>query len=182
MGPSRARMALSRVARQRMVGSAITATTPESRTDKYKGTCTARSERKGLNCCPVHLNADSICSLAHVSVFCSLWQFRVQTVATAMNATGCVQITPHRTHAHLFSLRTPAPARCEYTFGSRASRFVCVLQKSISLVMSLLNVPSTPFLFIFLSLTALLTTPTASPTPLTEIRLPLCNSALGWTV
>ena len=33
LGPSIAKMALSRVARQRMVGSAMTTTTPESRTD-----------------------------------------------------------------------------------------------------------------------------------------------------
>ena len=83
LGPSKARMALSRMARQRMVRSAITPTTPESRIDWYKET----SERKGLNWCEVHLNPDSICSLAHISDFCSFWQFRVQTVATAMNAT-----------------------------------------------------------------------------------------------
>ena len=64
-----ARMALSRVARQRKVGSAITATTLELRTDKYKETCTGTSERKGLNCCQVHLNPDCICRLAHFSVF-----------------------------------------------------------------------------------------------------------------
>ena len=53
----------------RVVGSAITTTTPESRTDQYKETCSGRSERKGLNCCQVHLNPDSICSLAHFSDF-----------------------------------------------------------------------------------------------------------------
>ena len=47
-------------------------------------------------------------SLAHSSVFCSFWQFRVQTVATAMNATGGVQRTRHRTHAHFSSFRTLA--------------------------------------------------------------------------
>ena len=66
-GPSMARMALSRVARQRMLGSAITTTTPKSRTDEYKETCMGTSERKGLNCCQVHLNPDSMCSLAHFS-------------------------------------------------------------------------------------------------------------------
>ena len=50
LGPSMARLALSRMARQRMVGSAITPTAPESRTDQYKETCTETSERKGLNC------------------------------------------------------------------------------------------------------------------------------------
>ena len=69
LGPSMARMALSRVARQRMVGSAITTTTPESRTDWCKETCTGTSERKGLSCCQVHLIPNSICSLAHFSYF-----------------------------------------------------------------------------------------------------------------
>ena len=47
-------------------------------------------------------------SRALLRFFCSFWQFRVQTVATAMNATGSVQLTPHRTHTRaLFSLRTP---------------------------------------------------------------------------
>ena len=57
-GPSMGRLALSRMARQRMVGSAITPTTPESRTDWCKETCTETSERKGLNCCQIHLNLD----------------------------------------------------------------------------------------------------------------------------
>ena len=47
LGPSMASMALSRVVRHRMVGSAKTTTTSESRTDQYKETCTERSERKG---------------------------------------------------------------------------------------------------------------------------------------
>ena len=46
LGPSMARLALSRVARQRMVGSAITTTTSESRTDWCKETCTGTSERE----------------------------------------------------------------------------------------------------------------------------------------
>ena len=40
LGPSKARKALSRMAKQRMMGSAITTTTPESRTDLHKETCT----------------------------------------------------------------------------------------------------------------------------------------------
>ena len=64
-----ARMALSRVARHRMVGSAIITTTPESRTDKYKETCMVASEREGLSCCLVHPNLDSTWSLAHFSDF-----------------------------------------------------------------------------------------------------------------
>ena len=55
------------------------------------------------------MNPDSICSLAYFSDF--FWQFRVQTVATAMNVTGGVQTTPHRTHTRALFLaahaRTP---------------------------------------------------------------------------
>ena len=52
-------------------------------------------------------------------------------------------------------------------------------QKVISsLVMSLLNVPSTPFPHIFLSPAASLTPPTASPTPLTGIGLNSCATPL----
>ena len=76
-----------------LVGSATTMTTPESRTDYHKETCTVRSERKGLNCSQVHLHPDSICGLTHFSDFLSF-------LAAAMNATVGVQITLHRTHAH----------------------------------------------------------------------------------
>ena len=81
-----------------------------------------RSERKGLNCCQVHLTPDSNCSFGHFSdVFCSFWQFRVQTVATTMNATEGVQTTPHRTHTRaLFPRCARSHARCDHTFGSRA--------------------------------------------------------------
>ena len=105
LGPSMARMAPSRVASQRMVGPATTTTTPESRSNLLQETA---GERKGLSCCQVHLNPDSICSLAHFSIFSSFWQFRVQRVATAMNATGLYrQHLTVRTHTHFFSLRTP---------------------------------------------------------------------------
>ena len=59
-------MALSRVARQKMVGPAMTATTPESRSDWPEGTV---GERTLFNCCQVHLNPESICSLSHFSDF-----------------------------------------------------------------------------------------------------------------
>ena len=49
------------------------------------------------------------------------WQFRVQTVATAMNATGCVDTTPTCTRAY-----TPFPrahsTRDHCTCGSRLTR------------------------------------------------------------
>ena len=80
----------------------------QSRTDKYKEICTVRSERKGLNCCQVHPNPDSICSLAHF-YFLVFLAVSLQTVATAMNATGEVyrEHFTVRTHARFFSLRTP---------------------------------------------------------------------------
>ena len=94
-GSSMARVALSRVARQKMVGS---------RTDQYKETCTVTSERKGLRCCQVHLNPDSICSLAHFSdFFVHSGSFCDQTVATAMNATErCTDNTSPYAHTRIF--------------------------------------------------------------------------------
>ena len=59
----------------------------------------------------VDLSSYCLCSLAALRIHqaCSFFsnRFRVQTVATAMNATECVQITAHRTHAcaHFSSLR-----------------------------------------------------------------------------
>ena len=124
-----ARMALSKVGRQRMVvGPMITTTTPESRSDQPQETV---GQRKSLNCCQDHLNPDSICSLAHFSVLFSFWQFRVQTVATATNATVCVQITtPQGTHTRALFLA--ARATCDYTFGSRPDDSLC-LEKSFHL-------------------------------------------------
>ena len=83
LGPPMARMAHSWMARQRMARSLTTSTTPESRTDQHKEPCAETSER-GLNCCLVILRIS---------------QFRVQTVATAMNATVCAQTTLHRMRA-----------------------------------------------------------------------------------
>ena len=101
LGPSMERMALSCMARQRMARSVTTSTTPESHTDQHKETCAETSERC-LNCCQVHLNPVSIRGLAHFSVF--FWQFRVQTVAPAMNATGvCTDNTSPYAHTRTFS-------------------------------------------------------------------------------
>ena len=63
-------------------------------------------------------------SCALLRFCCSFWQFRVQTVATAMNATGSVQITPHRTHTRAFFVA--AHATCHYTCGSRPDDALCV--------------------------------------------------------
>ena len=119
-------------------------------------------ERTLFNCCQVHLNPESICGLAHFSDF-SFWQFRVQTVATAMNATGRVQITPHRTHTR--ALLLAAHTMCDLHVWLKVLTILCVSRKVISsLVMSLLNVPSTPFPLVF-------SPSTTTPTPLTGIRL-----------
>ena len=119
-------------------------------------------ERTLFNCCLVHLNPDSICSLAHFSDF-SFWQFRVQTVATAMNATERVQITPHHTHTRALFLA--ARTTCDLHVWLKVLTSLCVSGKVISsLVMSLLNVPSTPFPPVF-------SPSTTTPTPLTGTRL-----------
>ena len=124
LGPSMARLALTRVARQRIVGSAITTTTPESRTDYYKETCTGTSEREGLSCYQVHLNLDFICSLAH---FSDLLFF----LAVSRPDSGNCQDTRRRVYRQHLTVHTLAHARCDHTFGgSRASRFVCVPQQS----------------------------------------------------
>ena len=84
----------------------------------------------------------------------------------AMPRTICTGNTSPNGHPRTFSrcarLRTP----------DVITRLAQVSRKVIpSLVMSLLNVPSTPFPPIFPSLTASLTPPTASLSPLTGIRL-----------
>ena len=112
LGPSMTRMAFSRVARQRMVGSAITTTTPESRTDLCKGICTGRSERRGLNCCQVHLNPDSMCSLLVVSC--------PESGNCHGRDGGCTDNTSPYARTRTFSRCARSHARCDHTFGSRA--------------------------------------------------------------
>ena len=157
-----------------MAGSAITPTTRESRTDLYNETCTEASERKDLNCCQVHVNSDSIRSLAHFSDFLALsCSFASRTVVTGMNATGGVQITPHRTHTRALFLVAHACARqmWSHVWIKGLTICLCVCPKVISpQVMSLLNVPSTLFPPIFSSPTASLKPPAASPTLSTGIR------------
>ena len=90
-------------------------------------------------------------------IFCSFWQFRVQTAATAMNATGSVQITLHRTHTRTFSLRTLAHARCDYTFGSTAWRFVSASISHFATGHVIAECSFDPICSFFSSLTASLT-------------------------
>ena len=80
-----------------------------------------------------------------------------------MNATGRVQITPHRTHTR--ALLLAAHTTCDLHVWLKVLTILCVSRKVIlSLVMSLLNVPSTPFPPVF-------SPSTTTPTPLTGIRL-----------
>ena len=97
-------------------------------------------ERQGPSHCRIHLNPASIRRLAHFF----FRQFRVQTVATATNATGSVQRTPHRTHACAHF------SHCAlHTCGSSIANCCESSQNIPSSVMSLLNNPSTPFLLLF---------------------------------
>ena len=173
LGPSLARMALSRVARQRMVGSAITTTTPESRTDKHKETCTGTSERKSLSCCQVRLSPDSMCSLSHFSDFLFFLAVSRPDSGNCRERDGeCTDNTSPYAHTRTLSRCAPTHARCDHTFGSMGFTICLCASKIISsLVMSLLNVPSTPLPPIFSS-------PTASPTPLTGIRVNPCATPL----
>ena len=111
-----------RVARPRMLGSAITTTTPESRTDLYWEACAGTSERKGLSCCQIHLNPDSICSLLHFSdLLFFLAVSRPDSGNCHEREEECTDNTSPYAHTRtFFSLRTPAHARCEYTFFSSA--------------------------------------------------------------
>ena len=139
-----------------MVGSAISTTTPESRTDKHKETCAETSERC-LICIQVHLNPDSIRSLAHFSVF--FWQFRVPTVATAMNATeGCTDNFSVRP-SHVITREAQDIFRSHLVIGH------VFAEHSVK--------PR------FLLFSLHLTTPTASPTPLTGIRPNSHATSLG---
>ena len=86
---------------------------------------------------------------------------RVQTVATAMNATGVHRKTPHRTQRRALFLIAHACARQMLSHVLLKGLTICFCASRIilSLVMSLLNVPSTPFPPTFSSPTASLTPP-----------------------
>ena len=131
-------------------------------------------ERTLFNCCQVHLNPESICSLAHFSDF-SFWQSRVQTVATAMNATGRVQITPHRTHTR--ALLLAAHTTCDSHVWLKVLTIHCVFRKVISsLVMSFFECS-----FDLVS-SCLLTVHNHTDATDWNQTEPVCDSALGWTV
>ena len=91
-----------------------------------------------------------------------------------------VQRTPHRTHTRaLFLAAHPrTPDVVTHLAPGIDDLFVC-LKIIPSLVMSLLNVPSTPFPPIFSSPATSLTTPAASPALPTGIRPNTCATPLG---
>ena len=107
----------------------------------------------------------------HVVFFSN--RFRVQTVATAMHATGGAQITPHRTHARAhFSRYVPHFAQFIQCTKVFERSFACFSKVIPSATMPLLGVPEfTSFLPVF----ALATT---TPTPRTGIRLNPCATPL----
>ena len=186
LGPSMARMALSRVARQRMVESTITTTTPEPRTDQYKETGTGRSERKGLNCFQVHLNPDSICGLLRTSqIFCSFWQFRVQSGNCHERAGVCVQTnaSPYA-HTRTFSrcARVRTPDVSTRLAQGLDDMFVCLKSHFIIghvFVQCSFDPVPAYFLLIYCLIDA--TYCLTDATDRNQIK-PLCNPALGWTV
>ena len=57
-----------------------------------------QGDRKGLSCCQVHLNPDSICDLAHFSDFFFLTVSCPDSGDCYERDGVCVQTTPHRTH------------------------------------------------------------------------------------
>ena len=117
-------------------------------------------------------------------IFSSFRQFRVQTVATAMNATGGVQTTPHRTHTRALFLAAHARTPDVITRLAQVldDLFVCLKSHFITghvFVERSLDPVSTYFL-----ITYCLTDTTYCLTDATDWNQikPLCNSALEWTV
>ena len=132
-----------------------------------------RAKRRGLSCCQVHLNLDSICSLEHFTdLFCSFWQFRVQSVATALNATGVYRQHLHvRTHAHFFSLRTLARQIWSHVWLKGLT--ICLYFNIDRVFVEYSFDPASSYFLITCCLT--------DATDWNQIE-PLCNSALVWTV
>ena len=168
-------------------GSAITPTTRESRTDLYNETCTEASERKDLNCCQVHVNPDSIRSLAHFSDFVAFsCSFASRTVATGMNATGGVRITPHpyahtRTFPRCARLRTPdVITRLDQGLDDL---FVCVSKSNFATGHVIAECSFGPVSTYFLITYCLTETTYCVPYAIDWNQTkPLCNSARGWNV
>ena len=154
--------ALSRVARQRMVGSAITTTTSESRTDWYNETST---ERSGLNCCVVLR-----CFVLSGSFASRQWQL-------PWTRRGVYRQTPHRTHTRALFLVAHACARQMWVHVWLKGLTICSCFKSqfisghVSVEISL--DPISSYFLINYCLT--------DATDWNQIIL-LCISVVGWTV
>ena len=135
-----------------------------------------------FNCCPSCFELSFFFAILHNHQPCSFFDvFRVQTLANAMNATGGVQITPHRTHACAhFSCCVPHFAQFIQCTCIRqdVAAILCVSPKSSHpRTMSLLGVPE------FSAFPPVLLSSTTPPTPLTGIRLNPCATPLWvWTV
>ena len=124
----------------------------------------------------VDLSSNSLCSLAHSSCSFFSHRLRVQTVATAMNATGGVQITPHRTHARAhFSRYVPHFAQFIQCTKVFERSFACFSKVIPSATRSLLGVPEfTSFRLCF----GYYDTDTTDWNQTKPVR----DSAPGWTV
>ena len=148
-----ARVATRRVARSKVVGQMV-------RTDNDR--FMFRLAQGNL------LRANTVSTVAKVDLSShALSSFRVRTVAIAMNATGGVQITPHRTHACALSFSLRAGHR---TIHSNAPAFCSKIIPSLT--MSLLGAPE------FSAFPSVLTSSTTTPTRLTGISLNPCATPL----
>ena len=96
---------VARVATRRMTRSTVVGQTVRTDNDRFMFRLAQgnllRANTVFSHCYKADLSSDSLCSLAHWSAmhFFLVNRLHVQTVATVTNATGCVQVTPHCTHA-----------------------------------------------------------------------------------
>ena len=178
LGPSMARQALTRVVRQSVVGSAITTTTPESRTDWYMETCMGISERKRsqlLSRSPesgLHLSS---CALLNVIVLFSIFASRQRI---AMNATvRCTDNPSPDAHAHFFLFRT------SHVTARVAQGMMSLCESShksfLHLSCHCWVFSSTRFPLVLPSTSTSQTTPATSAALSTGIRLNPCATPLG---
>ena len=107
-------------------------------------------------------------------MFRLLWRLVRDSTSNKWVSRICTDNTPpHARINTLFFVR--ALHMCDHVAQDvwRASKVI------LSSVMTVLNIPSTPFPPIFSSPTTSLTPPTPTPTPLTGIRLNPCAASLG---
>ena len=120
LGPSVARMTLSRMTK-RMVGSSITTTTPESRTDQYKEACTGTSERKRSQLLSSSPESGPHLYLAQFSDFLFFLAVSRPDSGNHNERDGvCTDNKKPHAHTRTLSRCARSHARCDHTFGSRA--------------------------------------------------------------